>query len=180
MKLENIDNMYVAQRELNDCWFASYLMVISYITEKKADYDTEKKAINGLIQEYREFVADPTYDPFKGGMGSDFICKCLNNRYNQSYTNYYLEVKEPALQAAMIQKIKESLSNNKKPVIFGLNVGKNFGHFVVVVGLEGDDSAGYSILYFDPNPQIGEKLIKKILNGNSLGNQPIGDYSVTC
>ncbi|HDR8116365.1 TPA: S-layer homology domain-containing protein [Bacillus cereus] len=64
--LDNNQDIYVAQRHGNECWFASYLMTVDYINGKKSNYATEKQSLSQteVMKQYKKFS---TSDPFIEG-----------------------------------------------------------------------------------------------------------------
>ncbi|MGX5481355.1 hypothetical protein ACWKTG_28090, partial [Bacillus thuringiensis] len=70
--------------------------------------------------------------------------------------------------------ILTSLTNNK-PVILGLNYGNNFGHYIVIVGIEKNIN-NCTLWYYDPrNPKTDGTPRKGTLQNDSFENKKIGD-----
>ncbi|MGX5481370.1 hypothetical protein ACWKTG_28240, partial [Bacillus thuringiensis] len=70
--------------------------------------------------------------------------------------------------------ILTSLTNNK-PVILGLNYGNNFGHYIVIVGIEKNIN-NYTLWYYDPrDPKKDGTPRKGTLQNDSFENKKIGD-----
>ncbi|MFZ7936280.1 S-layer homology domain-containing protein [Bacillus thuringiensis] len=164
--LDNNQNMYVAQKSGNECWFASYLMTINYINGSQSDYATEKQMLSEteLMKQYKKIAA---LDPFIGGGGADLVVSCLNQDPTLHYKHSFYSKNTP-------DSILTSLTNNK-PVILGLNYGNNFGHYIVIVGIEKNIN-NCTLWYYDPrNPKTDGTPRKGTLQNDSFENKKIGD-----
>jgi len=160
---DKINMMYVQQIGDNECWFASYMMVLTYITGTAISYDMEKDNVKKLLTDKAlvpGYIDNADYY-FTNGGTSDTILLCLQSKdlgdlhYNRFYPKTIADIK---------QQIEYSLSHNA-PVILGLN---NPDHYVVVTAVDTDSLGALTIKFFDPynhqdspnDPKTGTLSIK--------------------
>lgn len=126
------------QEEKKECWFACAMMVLDYYGK------AEGKEYSELREEYgSQECSDPTnLDKETNylklmkeyGGNSSYIQMVLEKKGIEVFPHYFIEGKKEKLHGL----IKKEIASGR-PVILGLNKGKDGGHYVVVYGIQGED-----------------------------------------
>jgi hypothetical protein len=136
---DKISKMYVPQGGANECWFASCMMVWTYIKGTAINYNEEKDEVKGLIA-----ASEDTTDYFTDGGNAFTILVCLNQTIlgNLQYDFTY-----PSDIVTIQDEINYSLSQDL-PVILGI---EEPSHYVVITTVGDVHNNTVDIEYFDPN-----------------------------
>ena len=123
------------QKERNDCWFASFLMVRDMVKQEVSDYQEQKES---FIQD-RNIISDEQVakDLFITGADDVVLREILQKLVDRNYEIGW---------NADIGLVNKGLSTGK-PVIMGVDYQSGGGHFVVVIGA---DTKTNRIVIVDP------------------------------